>query len=118
MSQRYEPPPIAGQNGYDRTRALLSERGFAETPGRPYTGSSFGSWIIGVAHDPPLAIVWDGRERWSIIRAFDPNTTTAWGYSDFYDLWIGKRPEDHTPDAVVGAVDRIHRFAVQARRSM
>jgi hypothetical protein len=58
---------VAGRTLYERTRALLAERGFVEEEAR-YDEEAFGSWLIAVDHRPRLQILWDGRDAWLIIQ--------------------------------------------------
>jgi len=100
---------VRGQGGYERTRALLTERGFEEDDAT-FNRDAFGSWVISVSHTPRLRIVWDAKDEWAIIQA-DLNGTIQ-------DLWIVKRPEDVTPDAVVRALERLRAYATEARREL
>jgi hypothetical protein len=104
---------VAGRTLYERTRALLAERGFVEEETR-YDEEAFGSWLISVDDKPRLRILWDGRDGWLIIqgellrvRPDDPWT----------DLWIGKQPEDVTAAAVVMTLEAVRDFAAEAREN-
>jgi hypothetical protein len=111
---------VRGEAGYERTRALLAERGFTEDEVMPYTGDDFGSWAIALSHAPRLRIVWDGKDGWVIIQWEGVGVPRPPGYSPWEvpweDLWIGKQPEDVTPDAVVKALEQLCAFANAARR--
>jgi hypothetical protein len=98
---------VRGQGGYERTRDLLTERGFEEDDAT-FNADAFGSWVISVSHTPRLRVVWDGKDEWAIIQA-ELN-------GNVQDLWIGKRSEDVTPDAMVQALERLRDYATEARR--
>jgi hypothetical protein len=107
---------VRGEAGYERTRALLAERGFTEDEVMPYTGDAFGSWAVVLAHKPRLRISWDGKDEWAIVQAEIPGGSSTAGYEPWEDLWIGKRPEDVTSEAAVGALERLRGFAAAARQ--
>src|SRR6266511_2864645 len=58
-----------GEAGFQKTRALLVDRGFAEDDVQAYTGEAFGSWLVTLRTSPRLRIIWDGKDEWAIIAA-------------------------------------------------
>jgi hypothetical protein len=102
---------------FERTRALLHERGFAEVEVDPYTGQSFGSWYVTVAHEPRLRIIWDGRDGWMIIER-ETDRPYHWDARrrEWDVLWVAKEPnEDAEAEEVVSALERLRDFASDAR---
>ena len=57
---------------FDAFRDRLRGEGFRETEARN-DQAAFGSWVITLDTDPPLRVVWDGKERWLIIQARHDN---------------------------------------------
>jgi hypothetical protein len=102
---------VEGRALYDRTRALLAERGFVEEE-NSYDEEAFGSWLITVDHAPRLRILWDGRDEWPIIQGelLGVRPDLPWT-----DLWAGKRLEEVTPAAIVMALESVREFAAEAR---
>jgi hypothetical protein len=107
---------LLGEVGYERMRALLAERGFDEGELWPHTGEAFGSWAITVSHAPRLRIVWEAKDEWVIIQGELLSIPRARGDSPWEDLWIGKRSEDLTLDAVVSALERLRDFSSESQR--
>ena len=99
------------------TRALLAEKGFTEAEGGiRYTGEAFGSWVITLAHQPRLRIVWDGKDGWAVIQAELIRDRRTYG-DPWQDLWIGKQDEDQAPDAVVRALEQLRDYATEVRKA-
>jgi hypothetical protein len=109
-------PSVRGDAGYEETYKLVAERGFAVDEAQPYSGEHFGSWLIVVSTTPRLRIIWDGKDAWVSIQTELVGRPRPPGYSEWEDLWIGKRPEDTTPSECVKALERLRDFATEARR--
>lgn len=102
---------------FERTRALLKERGFTEDELDPYTGQSFGSWYVTVVHQPRLRIIWDGKDGWMIIQR-ETNRPYHWDplRKEWDVLWVAKRPEeDAAAEEVVNALESLRDFASDVR---
>src|SRR6266498_4007807 len=105
-----------GEAGFQKTRALLVDRGFAEDDVQAYTGEAFGSWLVTLRTSPRLRIILDGKDDWAIIAAELSSLPRPRGYSEWRDFWIGKRPEDIMPDAVVSGVQSLSDITIEVAR--
>jgi hypothetical protein len=106
-----------GEAGFQATRRLLAERGFEEDEVVPYTGEAFGSWAVTLGTLPRMRIVWEAKDEWAIIDVELLDVPRPRGYSPWRDLWVGKRPEDLTPEAVVQALENLRDFKSAAIRA-
>ena len=93
------------------------EHGFTEDEVDPYTGQSFGSWYVTVAHQPRLRVIWDGKDGWMIIQR-ETNRPYHWDphQRDWDVLWVAKQPDDQTAaEEVVIALVNLREFASDVR---
>jgi hypothetical protein len=58
---------LVDAHDYKQVRDRLAEAGFRESAAR-YDASAFGSWGVSMEHEPPLRVVWDGKERWLLVQ--------------------------------------------------
>jgi hypothetical protein len=89
---------------FERTRELLRGRGFT-VEGAAYDQAHFGRWWVSVAHQPPLWIVWDGKDGWVIVQR--ETGERFQGRPVWEDVWIGRDRETQTVELVVSKVQEL-----------
>jgi hypothetical protein len=66
-----------------------------------FDAKAFGSWWIEVVTDPPIRLVWEGKDHWAIVQTARRGPDSA---KDLWeDRWIGRGP-DQDPVEVVRRV--------------
>lgn len=85
------------KEAFELTRELLRDRGFT-VAGAAYDEAHFGSWWISVAQEPPLRIVWDGKDGWVILQR--ETGERFQGRPVWEDVWIGRDRETQTAELV------------------
>jgi hypothetical protein len=83
--------PAGEASDFETFRTALRLHGFRETESR-YDVAAFGSWFV-ILDEPPVRIVWDGKERWLVVqrRAGD----------EWIDVWLSRDEADQNADAVI-----------------
>jgi hypothetical protein len=74
-------------------RVALSNAGYSVCAAAPHD-EAFGSWQMTVDTQRPSQLVWDGKDRWLILRT---------GGSD---VWIAKDDAEQTPAAAIEQLRR------------
>jgi hypothetical protein len=85
----------------EKTEQLLAEAGLS-TSSQGVDGSAFGSWWVVVNVDPPMRIVWDGKDGWLIVQR---QTTELFTDQPVWkDIWVGRDVADRRPERAVAVV--------------
>lgn len=89
-----------GRPSFDRARSLLEAQGTRIADWQD--GGPFGSWYITLGADPPLRLVWDGRDKWLRVDwQTDKTHPLAPDFRIWESLWVCKRPAN--PDQALDA---------------
>ena len=71
-----------------------------------YDQASFGSWLVEVEADPPVRVLWDGKDNWLVVQ-------TAEHAGVWTDWWVGKEQSQQSAEnAARKVVKRIRQDGV------
>ena len=87
---------VVDARNYEAVRSKLLELGYREQAAR-YDQSVFGSWFVEIEQNPPLRVIWEGKDGWLILQR-----EAAVGRWE--DVWLAKSETERTLEALIRAV--------------
>lgn len=76
-----------------KTASLLLAQEIAPITQAKYEEKIFGSWYVELATQPPLRLIWDGRDGWLRIER---HTDKKFNDLDVWDeIWVDEKPKDN-----------------------
>jgi hypothetical protein len=86
---------------FDNVRSLLRELGLRISEAE-YAAEDFGSWFVTLEVDPPLRVVWDGKDGWLIVERLTDRGRR--GEPVWENLWIARDAMEQTAESAVAKV--------------